>query len=141
MRNATTESQIERMDELDEDLIEVSSHAGARPLCAPYQGHVYSRTGKSTQYPSLDSTSYGEPAGLFGINCGHVMYPYFPGTKQTYKPTDDESQNVEDYKESQKQRQIERSIRSDVCIGSFIKSVLPIFMINQINLMMYREFF
>jgi hypothetical protein len=40
------------------------------------------------------------------------MYPYFPGTKQTYKPTDDESQNVEDYKQSQKQRQIERSIRS-----------------------------
>ena len=112
MRNATTESQLERMDELDEDLIEVSSHAGARPLCAPYQGHVYSRTGKSTQYPSLDSTSYGEPAGLFGINCGHVMYPYFPGTKQTYKPTDDESQNAEDYKRSQKQRQIERSIRS-----------------------------
>jgi hypothetical protein len=40
------------------------------------------------------------------------MYPYFPGTKQTYKPTDDSEQNAEDYKRSQKQRQIERSIRS-----------------------------
>lgn len=110
-RNTVTQVQFDRMDELGEDLIEVSAHAGARPLCAPYQGRIFSRSGKSTQYPPLSSTSYGEPGGLFGINCGHVAYPYFPGAKKTYQPNDSEK-NAEQYKQSQKQRSLERSIRN-----------------------------
>lgn len=103
--------QDARMDEYDIDLIEVSSHEGARPLCAPYQGRIYSRSGQHPRYPALDSTSYGEPAGLFGINCGHVKYPYIPGvTKKTYQPYD-RKRNDRIYEESQRQRELERNIR------------------------------
>ena len=109
------EVQFERSKEYGADLIEVSSHAGARPLCAPYQGRIYSLSGQSEEYPPFSSTSYGEPAGLFGINCGHFAYTYFPGiSRQDYQPDETEEQKAENervYKESQKQRAIERSIR------------------------------
>lgn len=107
----TNEMQEARMDEFDIDLVEISSHAGARPKCAPYQGRIFSRSGKSKLYPALSSTSYGEKDGLKGINCGHVFYPFVHGkSKQTYKPYDKE-ENDRIYKESQKQRQLERDIR------------------------------
>ena len=107
---AATETQFQRMEELDEDLVEISSHIGARPKCAPYQGKVFSVSGKSKQFPALSSTSYGEPDGLFGINCRHIMYPYFVGEKKTYKQQP-VKRNESAYKNSQKQRAYERSIR------------------------------
>ena len=107
---AATATQFARMDELGEDLVEVSSHIGARPKCAPYQGRIYSLSGTSTQYPPFSSTSYGDPGGLLGVNCRHILYPYFPGTKKTYSPYPEEKNDAA-YKRSQEQRAIERSIR------------------------------
>jgi hypothetical protein len=110
MTQAATATQFTRMEELGEDLVEISSHLGARPKCEPYQGKIYSMSGKSKNYPALSSTSYGDPAGLFGINCRHVPYPYFPGTEKTFSPQDEE-RNATAYASSQKQRALERSIR------------------------------
>ena len=107
---AATATQFARMDELGEDLVEVSSHLGARPKCAPYQGRIYSLSGKSSVYPPFSSTSYGDPGGLLGINCRHILYPYFSGTEKTYRPYSEE-RNDAAYKRSQEQRSIERSIR------------------------------
>lgn len=110
VRQSVTDIQLERLAEYDHDLIEIDSHVGARPLCAIYQGRVFSRTGQTKGYTALSETSYGEPAGLFGINCGHRIYPYIPGTKRTYDPVDSK-QNKEVYAESQEQRYYERQIR------------------------------
>ena len=93
------------------DLVEVDSHAGARPGCEPYQGKVYSLSGNTEGYDKLSETSYGDLDGLFGINCGHNMYPYQPGTERTYKPYP-KSENEETYKNSQRQRYLERQIRA-----------------------------
>jgi len=109
-RNITTDVQTKTFDEYDIDLVEISSHSGARPSCEPYQGKIYSRSGKSKKFPPLSSTSIGEIAGLLGINCGHTMYPYIEGTKKTYD-TYPKKENDEIYKESQKQRYLENSIR------------------------------
>lgn len=112
-RRVATDAMFARGDEYGTDLIEVSSHAGARPGCAPYQGRIYSRSGTSENYPSLDSTSYGEPAGLFGINCSHVAYPYWEGVSiKRNEPTENTAKNDAEYAYSQKQRAYERSIRS-----------------------------
>ena len=110
--NARREATFARMDEYGMDLIEISSHAGARPLCATYQGMVISRKGLTPGYTTLDETSYGEPAGLFGINCGHMAYAYQPGQKKTFKPYPDK-ENEKVYKESQEQRRLEREIRQE----------------------------
>src|SRR5690606_668684 len=93
------------------DLVEVSAHDGARPLCEPYQGRIFSLSGNHPDYPALADTSMGDPAGLFGVNCGHVKYPYIEGiSRQRYKPRDPEV-NDRQYENSQKQRYLERQIR------------------------------
>jgi hypothetical protein len=108
---AANDSQLARMEELDEDLVEVSSHMGSRPEHADFQGRIYSISGKHPKYDALSVTGYGTAGGIGGVNCRHVLYPYFPGTKKTYSPQP-EKRNEESYKRSQKQRYIERSIRS-----------------------------
>ncbi|MFZ4452079.1 phage minor capsid protein [Salibacterium aidingense] len=110
--NVTNEMQEQRFDEWGQDLVEVSSHMGARPKCAPHQGRIYSRSGESRRFPAMSSTSRGEPDGLFGINCGHVQYPYFPGlsTKRYHPPS--KTKNDKAYKNMQRQRKIERDIRN-----------------------------
>lgn len=111
-RRVTTDVSLQRAKEFGADLVEISSHAGARPLCAPYQGKIFSITGTHPVYPPLSSTSMGDPAGLFGINCGHNQYPFFEGlSRQTYAPYD-QAENDRVYQESQKQRGMERGIRA-----------------------------
>ena len=117
MTQAATETQFTRMEELGEDLVEISSHLGARPKCEPYQGKIFSISGTSKNYPWLHDPAntpwgdtIGQPDGLFGINCRHVMYPYFPGTEKTFAPQNEE-RNATAYANSQKQRALERSIR------------------------------
>ena len=106
------ETQFQRCEEYGVDLVEVSSHVGARPLCAPYQGRIFSRSGSDPKYDAWSTTSFGKPAGLLGIACGHIVYPFIPGvSSQTYRPYD-EKRNDSAYEKSQEQRKIERNIRS-----------------------------
>lgn len=103
--------QDNRMDEYGVDLIEVSAHMGARPRCAPYQGKIYSRSGTSKKHPPFSETSYGEIAGLFGINCGHTKYPFIDGVSIKREIEINKEENDEAYKLSQQQRYLERQIR------------------------------
>ena len=120
--NTARAAQDARCDEYGINLIEVSSHMGARPLCAAYQGRIFSRDGSKgvttdgaggkIYYTPLSETSYGQPAGLFGINCGHVQYPFVPGINfQRYFPYPKE-ENDRRYMQFQQQRAMERCIRA-----------------------------
>lgn len=120
--NTARAAQWSRCDEYGIKLIAVSSHLGARPGCAPYQGHIYSLdgsygtttdgSGRAIAYVPLSDTSYGKPDGLFGINCGHVQYPFMPGVNfQRYFPYP-KTENDEMYRNHQKQRYYERQIRT-----------------------------
>jgi len=110
MAQAANATQFSRMEELGEDLVEISSHLGSRPEHAPFQGKIYSISGTSKNYPPLSDTGYGTATGIGGYNCRHVMYPYFPGTEKTFAPQNEE-RNATTYANSQKQRALERSIR------------------------------
>ena len=105
------------------DIFQVSTHPGARPLCYPYQGKFYSWSagpgeftdgaGHRQTYENITATSYGQPAGLFGINCGHHPIPIIPGYSYPQDgPTQDKEENDKEYEESQIQRQYERNIRA-----------------------------
>lgn len=104
------------------DIFQVSSHPGARPGCYPYQGKFFSWSsgpgefedggGHKRRYDNIYDSTYGEPAGLFGINCGHHPIPMIPGFSYPQEgPTQDAEENKREYEESQKQRQYERQIR------------------------------
>ena len=116
------ETQFALMDDYGLDLVEVSSHSGARPLCAKDQGKIFNRNGGGGYTTDLDgkrirfhawrSSSYGKPAGLLGINCGHQIYPFLPGISvQTYFPYD-EKENAEQYDKICRQRELERRVRA-----------------------------
>ena len=122
LANTARAAQDMRCDQYGIQLIEVSSHMGARSLCAPYQGRIFSRDGSKgittdgaggkIYYTPLSETSYGQPAGLFGINCGHVQYPFAPGINfQRYFPYPKE-ENDRRYQQFQRQRAMERDIRA-----------------------------
>lgn len=104
--------QLQRAKEWGCNQVEVTSHAGARPTHATWQGKIYSIEGGTREYPNLAlSTGYGSVKGLKGANCGHDFYPFFPGiSEQTYKPYS-LKENNEIYERSQKQRALERDIR------------------------------
>jgi len=121
--NVAHEAQFARMDDYGLNLVQISSHSGARPKCAKDQGKIFDKGnksgyvsdlyGKKIRYYPWSSSSYGEPDGILGINCGHFAYPFVPGVSlQRYFPTEDMAENDQLYKQSQKQRAFERDIRS-----------------------------
>lgn len=111
----------ETMESYGDDLYAVSWHDGARPLCYPWQGKVISRSGWTGEVDDLDGnkvhvyaqseTSYGEAAGLFGINCGHYPMPFIPGMSKVRQPEQNAEENAKEYAESQEQRALERDLR------------------------------
>ena len=122
VHNTYIQSIKSRQEDYGSDVFQVSSHAGARPLCYPYQGKLYSWSqmggfitlgdGKRYKFESISATSYGKPAGLFGINCGHVPYPMIPGVSEKVdEKIPPKKENDKEYEESQEQRSLERKIR------------------------------
>lgn len=111
-KNVAVKVQDARFDDYDVDLVEVSSHVGSRPTHIEYQGRIYSRSGKSDKYPPLSSTTYGKIDGIVtGINCDHRLYVYVEGISvQRHYPFDKKA-SIAIYKESQRQRLLERNIR------------------------------
>lgn len=101
---------IARMGDYQYDLVEVSSHFGARPEHAEWQGKIFSLTGSNGYENFYEVTEYGDMLGLCGINCRHRFFPYFPGTTPSFEQYDEEK-NREQYEKTQRQRAYERAIR------------------------------
>lgn len=116
-------------EKLETQYFEVSAHAGARDKGDGWQNHkdwqgkVYSmRAGD--KYPSIyEVCGLGEVDGLEGANCRHRYFPFVDGvSERTY--TDEELANIDPepftyqgkeysfYEATQRQRQIERTLRA-----------------------------
>lgn len=115
---AAADVSIERMKEMDWDIILVSSHLGARvgdggqnpENHSWWQGKFYSRTGKDNRFPDfVSSTGYGTVTGLSGVNCRHSFGPG-DGENNPFEQYDTE-ENRKAYEAQQRQRTLERRIR------------------------------
>ena len=104
------------------NLVQIDSHPGAQPKCAKDQGKIFDLNngegkttdlhGKKIRYYPWNSSSYGEPDGILGINCGHHRWPFIPGVNaQRYFPTEDMDTNNRLYRQIQNQRALEREVR------------------------------
>ena len=121
-QNTINRIQDERIQACGGDFIEISSHIGARPLCAQDQGQIFSLSGYSGYIEDLDggkvkvrpwsSSTYGKPAGILGINCRHSRYMFVPGLSKKREMDFTKKENDEAYIEKQRQRQYERTIRN-----------------------------
>lgn len=105
--------QLDLANEMDCQLVEVSSHLGARPSHAEWQGKIYSLVKGHPKYPYFyDATGYGTGDGLGGWNCRHSFFPYFEGLSTPANAPDfTKSENEQVYHDTQKQRSYERAIR------------------------------
>jgi hypothetical protein len=123
LKNAMIAAQEERYREYGNNYVEVDAYAGARPKCAMDQGYIYSMDDDTTPITDVDGTeievrawsdtSYGEPDGLLGINCGHSRFAFVPGVSTQASKNEDinKAENEQKYQERQQQRYIERNIR------------------------------
>lgn len=112
-----------RQQDYGSDIFMVSTHPGARPLCYPYQGKYFTwgsvggtftdGAGNEHRYEPISSTSYGQPAGLFGINCGHYPMVQIPGVTIPHREEkQSQAENDKEYMQSQQQRALERQVRA-----------------------------
>lgn len=117
---AAAEVSLERMKEMDWDIILVSAHLGARTGDGGmnpgnhlwWQGQFYSRTGRTKEYPDFKkSTGYGTGEGLCGWNCRHSFGPG-DGVNNPFSDKDIAyADNYKIEKMQQRQRTLERRIR------------------------------
>lgn len=108
----TGKMQLSRAEEWGCNYMEVTSHFGARPSHAEWQGQVYMINGSSTEYKNLaEATGYGTGEGLKGWNCRHDMYPFIPGISVRGSFPIDLKENEKEYKLTQQQRALEREVR------------------------------
>lgn len=102
--------QEKNLDELDCNIVETTSHMGARPTHGEWQGKLFWRKyhvdGLDNFY---DATGYGSGAGLCGWNCRHNFFPNFDGELSAKHY--DEEENQKRYELEQEQRYNERQIR------------------------------
>lgn len=112
------------------DLVITSQHPGARPEHEEWENQVFSYSGKSKKYPDFVTvTGYGDAAGLKGVNCTHEFYPFWEGIseippkKVEPDPVTVDGKTYTRYEATQKQRQMERSIRADKRERDALKSV------------------
>ena len=123
MFRASREAVWERAEQQGNDIYQVSSHNGARPLCYPWQGKLISRTnyardvqdlyGNTVHVYAQSETTYGQPAGLFGINCKHYPMTFIPGFSSLKGEPQPQEENDAAYAESQQQRFLERRLREE----------------------------
>ncbi|MDO5714342.1 MAG: polymorphic toxin type 50 domain-containing protein [Tissierellia bacterium] len=108
-------------EDMEQDLMELTAHAGARPSHAEWQEEIVSLSGRSG-YLSLDDIGYGAADGFLGVNCRHGWNPYFEGlserawSKKDLKNIDNppfeyDGKQYDHYQATQRQRNLERSMR------------------------------
>lgn len=111
-----------RADDMEQDIMELSAHAGARPDHADWQGRLVSRSGKPG-YLSLADIGYGTVRGFKGPNCKHEWFIFFEGiSKRAYTEEQLEEfknetvtydgKDIPLWKATEYQRTVERAVKS-----------------------------
>jgi hypothetical protein len=78
-QQAHIEGTLNRLSEQDHDLIIVSRHRGACPLCTPWERKILSISGKTKGYPTFEEA---KAAGLMHCNCRHTVSLYIDLDKE-----------------------------------------------------------
>lgn len=118
---ATNRGTLNQLTELGYDLVKITEHRNPCPICARYQGRVYSITGKNPRYPRLFGTAFGEYANIHP-RCRHRLAPYLPhladdpegDLERSNRPFEDDRSERERraYERGQKQRAEVRAARA-----------------------------
>lgn len=122
VKNTINKVSEERFKLSGNDYIEINAYSGARPKCSQDQGKIYSLSGNTEPITDIkgnkikvyawSNSTYGEPDGILGINCGHSRHAFVPNVSIYREKKINKKENDELYMENQKQRLYERTIRN-----------------------------
>lgn len=73
-REATNLGAIQEVEDAGDDLVQMTQHHSTCPICAVYEGRVYSISGKDTRYLPLSTVFKGHMT--IHPNCTHSIVPY-----------------------------------------------------------------
>lgn len=122
--NAANRAVMDRNASYGNDIVWPRVNATARPGCYPWQGQLISMenrardvqdgNGKTRHVYAVSETTYGQPAGIWGINCHHgPMNVFIPGFSYVRGEQNLKEQTENDrlYQLTQEQRRLERQVR------------------------------
>ena len=121
---AANQAVMDRNASYGNDIVWPRTNATARPGCYPWQGQLISMSnvprdvqdgkGESRHVYAASETTYGQPAGIWGINCHHFPmnvfipnYSYVRGEENKLP----QAENDRLYQLTQEQRRLERRVR------------------------------
>lgn len=88
-RTTLTEAQnlgtINQLADEGADLVRITEHASSCPICAKYEGRVYSISGSNARFPALRGTAFSVAYHTIHPNCRHRLTPY----SEKYDPNAD----------------------------------------------------
>ena len=110
------------MKEHGHDLVKMTQHYSACPVCVPYEGRVYSLSGEDTRFPSINNVP-GFRNGYNNIHprCRHRIRPWtekyndvekeIKNSNKPFEVSKDKEASVKAYYEEQKKKTILRNNR------------------------------
>jgi hypothetical protein len=131
VREVTNTATIKQVEELGYDLVKISSHTGACPVCQKYEGRVYSISGKDKRFPKLDVVFSSGYANIHP-RCRHVLEPYIETfndvgkdiikSNMPFQEPDKNDKQVQAYYSNQRKK---AKMRQDRLQWEKYKTVLP----------------
>jgi len=129
---ATNRAVMQQMQDLDQDLVQMSNHYSSCPLCSAYEGRVYSISGKDKRYPELDTAFSGDYANIHP-NCAHRITPYVEKfddnaaqtREDSNKPFDTDEQSKAEQDAYNKSQTAKAELREDRNTYEDMKLLLP----------------
>lgn len=112
----SAEISLENAKEMNQDLMEITAHAGARPTHQEWQGQIVSLSGRDG-YLTLNDIGYGSAEGFMGVNCRHNWYPFFEGLSKRFWNEDSlnefkyKGKTYDEHSAYQKVRNLQRTYR------------------------------
>lgn len=116
--NTNNQIRMNAMHDYEVGTAVMSSHPASREACAPIQGHIVNTVPHGSplydsHYPTIYDYGYGEAGGTQGANCHHTLTPYVPDVSSNPYKQYDTNEVIVNGKIQQRQRALERLIRSD----------------------------
>lgn len=122
--NARQEGHLRGYEETGVELVRVSWHPASAPQCFPFQNELLAISGPAGPRVMVDpakgrnvtvtvkaTLADAIAAGYRHVNCKHRHTAYTPGDHTPTVPQVSEEENARQYEATQRQRQIERTIR------------------------------
>lgn len=122
-REATNKGMISVVEGIGRDLVKMSHHATACPICAPLEGRIYSVSGKDKRYPSL-MVAFPNGYATVHPNCRHVLMPYIEefddnfdenlaSSNRPFKLDEEQTKKLDSYYKNQKVMSDRRTDRNE----------------------------